>query len=258
LLGEKGRVVVKIVTNGISCHASMPSIGKNAIYMMSDIIQNLDDLDEFFPKIEPPLPMNELKELLLAVFPSREQLEKVLSEQPVLTNIIKSLTSFSKSLTMIDGGIKSNVVPDNCESIIDFRLLPNQSTEMVLNALKQLINKLGYEVKNEATGEPEEVFAYLEVIQESEASYWEDWRESVALKDFHDILERIYKEKSLYFLLPASADASFYRNTDYCPSTIIFGPGNAATAHAIDESMEIQDYIKAIKVYTIFAYHFLS
>ena len=258
LLGEKGRVVIKIITNGISCHASTPFIGKNAIYMMSDIIQNLDNLDEYIPKTEPPIHLSELKDLLLDIFPNREILERILTDQPLLQHILKSLTSLTKSLTMINGGIKSNVIPDRCESLIDFRLLAGQNTEMLMNALEKLVNKLGYQVKNEPAGAPEEVFVYLEIISESEASYWKNWRDSQTLKEFTEIVHKIYKKKPLYFLLPASADASFYRNSEFCQPTIIYGPGNASTAHAIDESIDIQDFINSIKVYTIFAYNFLS
>ncbi|MFX1309336.1 MAG: M20 family metallopeptidase, partial [Promethearchaeota archaeon] len=41
-VGERGRLVVKIITNGISTHSSWPFMGKNAIYMMSEIIHNLN------------------------------------------------------------------------------------------------------------------------------------------------------------------------------------------------------------------------
>ncbi len=258
LLGEKGRVVVKIITNGISSHASTPFMGKNAIYMMGDFIQNLDKLEEYIPKVEPPITLSGLKELLLDVIPSSEILEKILTEQPLLKNILRSLTSFTKSLTMINGGIKSNVVPDRCESLIDFRLLPGQTTEMLLTALKKLAESLGYQVRSEPSGAPEDVFVYYEVITESEPSYWKNWKDSQALKDLTEIANKIYKKKLMYFLFPASTDANFYRNSNYCPSTVIFGPGNAGTAHAIDENIEIQDFINTIKVYSLFAYKFLS
>ncbi|GAI61315.1 unnamed protein product, partial [marine sediment metagenome] len=39
IVGEKARIEIKIVTNGISSHAAIPFAGKNAIYMMSEIIQ---------------------------------------------------------------------------------------------------------------------------------------------------------------------------------------------------------------------------
>jgi len=258
ILGEKGRIEIKIITNGISCHASIPFIGKNAIYMMSEIIQNLDKLEEYIPKVDPPMSVDELKDQISLTFPNNDVFEKVLSEQAVLRNVISANAQFAKNLTMIKGGIKPNVIPDFCEAILDFRLLPGQTTEIVLEGMKKLINKLGYEVKDKPTGSPEEIFVYLEVLKKGEASYWKEWRDSKDLKIFHDVVEEIYEKKPIYFILPASADAEHYRNTDYCKSTIIFGPGNPGTAHAINEYIEIQDFIDAIKVYTLFAMRLLE
>jgi len=258
ILGEKGRVELKIVTNGISCHASVPFIGKNAIYMMSEIIQNLDKLEEIMPKVDPPMSTNELKELMSVAFPSNEIFDKVLEEQPLIKNVITANAQFAKNLTMINGGIKSNVIPDFCEAIMDFRLLPGQTTEMVIESMKEMINSLGYDVRNEPTGSPEDVFVYLEVLKEGEGSYWNGWRDSKDLKIFNNIVQEIYKKEPILFILPASSDAEHYRNTDYCRSTILFGPGNPGTAHAIDEYIEIQDFIDSIKVYTLFAAEFLK
>ncbi|MFX0081272.1 MAG: M20 family metallopeptidase [Candidatus Hodarchaeota archaeon] len=258
IIGEKGRVEIKIVTNGISCHASVPFIGKNAIYMMSEIIQNLDKLEEFMPKIDPPMSINELKELVSVAFPSKEIFEKILKEQTLLQNVITANTQFAKNLTMINGGIKSNVIPDLCEAVMDFRLLPGQTAEMVLESLKKLITSLGYKVKDKPTGSPEEIFVYIEVLKKGEASYWKGWRDSEDLKIFHNVVEEVYKKQPIYFFLPASADAEHYRNIDYCQPTIIFGPGMPGTAHAIDEFIEIQDFIDSIKVFSIFAYKFLK
>ena len=59
-------------------------------------------------------------------------------------------------------------------------------------------------------------------------------------------------------MMPGSADAKYLRNEGYCPQTILFGPGKARNAHTIDENIEILDFVRAIKVYTIFAYRFLT
>ncbi|MFX0030829.1 MAG: M20 family metallopeptidase [Candidatus Hermodarchaeota archaeon] len=257
IVGEKARIEIKIVTNGISSHAAIPFAGKNAIIMMSEIIQNLDKIEEYIPKIEPPISLTELKENMSVAFPSKEIFEKILEEQPFLQNIIKSNLQIVKSLNMINGGIKSNVTPDLCEAIMDFRLLPNHTTDMVLEALKKVITDLGYEIRDKPSGDPEEIFVYLEVLKDSTPSYWKDWRNSEELKDLNSIVEKIYKKKTIPFFFPASADALFYRNSGYCPSTILFGPGMATNAHAADEYIEIQDFIDAIKVYSLFAAKFL-
>ncbi|UCC21147.1 MAG: M20 family metallopeptidase [Promethearchaeota archaeon] len=258
-VGERGRLVIKIITNGISTHSNWPFMGKNAIYMMSEIIQNLEKIDKHIPKIKPPFSFEELKKLMSVSFPSLEALERVLNEQSFLKNVLKALTQFTKSLTIIKGGIKDNVVPDKCEAYIDFRLLPDQKIEPIINGLKKLIEEdVGYNVKSEPVGDPEEVFVYLENVQYSEPSFWKDWKKSSTLKNFYGIVEKAYNEKPYYFLFPASADTSHLRNDGYCPETIMFGPGSGATAHSTDENIEIEDFINAIKVYTLFAYEFLK
>ena len=258
-IGERGRFVVKIITNGISTHSSWPFMGKNAIYMMSEIIHNLDKIDEYIPKIKPPLSLEELKKLMSVAFPSLQTLEKIIAEQPVLNSVLIALTQFTKSLTIIKGGIKDNVVPDKCEAVIDFRLLPGQEIDPIINSLRKLIeDDLGYTLKGEHIGDPEEIFVYLENIQYSEPSYWKDWKKSTILKNFYAIVEKAYNKKPFYLLYPASADASHFRNDGYCPETIMFGPGSGASAHSIDEYIEIEDFINAIKVYALFAYKFLK
>ena len=258
LLGEKGRVQLKIIAKGVSCHASVPFLGKNPIYMMSDLIQNLNKLEELIPKVKPPIPLEKLKMLLSASFPNRESFERVYNEQPLLSNTTKALTQFTKSLTIINAGIKSNVVPDRCEATMDFRLLPGHNPDMILDALKKIINDLGYLIKDDPEGLPEEQFFYLQVEGASEPSFWNDWENSKDLKNFYDIVERCYNKKPFYFLLPASADANFLRNNKYCRNTIIFGPGIGTTAHAVNEYVEIEDFINSIKVYTLFACNFLK
>lgn len=259
LVGEKGHLQVKITTNGISGHSGMPSISKNAIYMMSEIIEKLDKLDDYIPKPKPPMTLNKVKKLISVAFPSEEIFNRIMNEQPDLQGVLKSVTSYSKALTMIKGGIKVNVIPDSCEAVLDIRLLPDQESEPIVKALKKLIEEdVGYPVKDESTASSTKILVELEVVIDSEGSYWSDWEDSDDLKNFNSLVETIYEKKPFYFILPGSADAHFLRNNGYCPQTILFGPGRGRSAHAVDEHVEILDFIRAIKVYTIFAYQFLT
>jgi len=256
IVGEKGVVQVKIITRGIACHSSVAFMGKNAIYMMAEIIQNLDKLK--IPDCEPPMQEKKLKNLLSSTTPSPEIFERIYNEQPVLKNLVKSLLQSTRSMNIIKGGVKENVVPDYCESIIDFRLLYGQKPEVIIDSVKEMITNLGYKIKDTPKGELNEIFVYLDIFWASEPSYWENWEDSRELKDFSNLVEKVYKEKPFYFLFPGATDAYFYRNSKYCEKTINFGPGNAATMHALNESINIQDYINVIKVYTLWAYHFLK
>ncbi len=259
LLGEKGHLYVKLITNGISCHASMPSLGKNAIDMMSEIVIKLSKLKNYIPPAQPPMTLEKLKSLVAEVFASREIFERILNEQPMLNSVIQSLVNFSYSVTMIKAGIKENVVPDRCEALIDVRLLPGQKVDSIIDGLKELIlNETSYNIKDKLGENNNEPYVFVETSDASEGSYWKDWEESNHLKTLHDIIEKTYNKKSFYLLLPASADAHYIRNSGICPQTVIFGPGRGEKAHAVDEYIEIEDFINSIKVYALFAYEFLK
>ena len=259
MVGERGHLLVKVIANGIAAHSSMPSLGKNAITMISNLIQNLDKIDEYIPDVKPPLSIDELKELMSKSFPSMEIFENILSEQKLLKNLLQSLVKFTKSLNMIQGGIKENVVPDKCEAVVDFRLLPKQKVVDIMNAMRKVIkDDLGYQIVKKEEIKSNEASITLEILHESEGSFWKDWESSSAIKEFAKTIEEIYNKKPFYFLMPAGADAKYLRNEGYCPSTILFGPGSASTAHSIDEYIEINDFLNAIKVYSLFAYNFLK
>ncbi|MFX1504351.1 MAG: M20 family metallopeptidase, partial [Promethearchaeota archaeon] len=258
-VGEKGHLIIKIKTYGISGHSSFPAISKNAIYMMSEIIEKLDKIDDYIPKSEPPIKLDKLKKLIANSFPSEDRFNIILEEQSEIQSLLQSLTSYSKALTMIKGGIKENIIPDYCEAILDIRLLPGQQVEPIIEALKKLIkDDVGYMVKDDSTSPPGDVYVAIEVVTASEGSYWENWEDSADLNDFYNIVETIYEKKPFYFLMPGSADAKFLRNDGYCPQTILFGPGKSRNAHSIDENIEILDFIRSVKVYAIFAYRFLN
>jgi acetylornithine deacetylase/succinyl-diaminopimelate desuccinylase-like protein len=236
-----------------------PSLGKNAISMMSKIIENLDRLEELLPQIDPPFTLEELKSLLTEAFPSREILDRIYNDQPLFRDMVKSLTGLTKSLNVIKGGTKANVIPDHCEALIDFRLLPGQDSKMILEGLKKLISEIGFDVKVKPEEKPAgEVFVYLEIFNEGASSIWKDYDKSEAVKDLKKIVEKVYGRKSFYFLSMGATDAHFYRNNKYCESTIHYGPGSAGQMHTVDEYIEIQDFINAIKVYTLFAYNYLK
>jgi len=257
ILGERGHLQLKIIAHGVSCHASMPTMGTNAISMINDFMHNLDSIDEKIPYVKPPISLEELKNLTAEAFPSKEIFENIFNQQELLQTLLNSLTKFTKSVTMISGGIKENVIPDVCEIVMDFRLLPKQDPNQILDALKELIKDLGYHFK-EAEDDKSDVYFKFEIIHKSEGSYWENWKESETLKLFYDVVKDVYERNSFYTLYPPCADAHYLRNNGFCPKTILFGPGNASTAHAIDENIEIEDFINAIKTYALFAYKFLK
>ena len=108
---------------------------------------------------------------------------------------------------------------------------------------------LKYSVKNEGSKQIKEPYVEIEISQLSDPSYWKDWESSKEIHEFKALVDEIYGKKSFFMMFPATSDAHYIRNSGYCPQTILFGPGRGATAHAVNESVEIEDYLNAIKVY---------
>lgn len=259
IIGEKGHITIKVITHGIECHSSIPFEGKNAIYMMSDIIQNIPKLNNYIKNVAPPMTMDELKENVSKIFPNKEIFNRIFNEQPRLQNFLKALNTFTKNLNIIEGGVKDNVIPGKCEAIMDFRTFPGIDAAMILDGLTQVITKdCNYPVKKEHKKESDEIYVTLELIHELEASYWSGWESSDRLKTLKSYTKKVYGRTPFYSLFPAATDARYLRNSGYCPQTVVFGPGDGSMPHAVDEYIEIEDFINAIKVYALFGYNFLT
>jgi len=258
IIGEKGRTHVKITTHGISCHASTPFLGKNAAYMMTEIIQNIDKIIKYIPDIAPPLTESRLKEFISQSYSDPEEFNNILRDNPHLNSLFTSVTQFSKALTTLNCGIKENIIPDKCEAVIDFRLLPGQDSKMIVDGLEKLITDLGYMIDNSNSKEGNSEYVDVKVISDNNPSFIHKWRSSTNISSFFKIVELIYKERPFPFITPATTDAEFFRSNGYCPETIIFGPGSFENIHTVNEHIEIQDSINCIKVYSLFAFRLLT
>ncbi|MGH8048559.1 MAG: M20 family metallopeptidase [Chthoniobacterales bacterium] len=100
----KGSTWLTLRTSGRAVHASMPELGVNAIYKMSDVLRCIRD------EIAPSLKL---------------QAHAVLGSPTI-------------SAGTICGGTKSNIVPDSCEVSVDMRTIPGQDIEPVLARLREV------------------------------------------------------------------------------------------------------------------------
>lgn len=49
MIGQRGRMEIKVETTGISCHGSAPERGENAIYKIAPVIRDIEKLNEVLP-----------------------------------------------------------------------------------------------------------------------------------------------------------------------------------------------------------------
>lgn len=105
----KGSIRFKITTKGKPVHTSSPDEGVNAIYIMADVIQAINQ--NLVPKLA--------------------------------TKIHPLCGKGTIAVTVIRGGQQVNIVPDNCAIDVDRRLLPGESWEAAYQEIKnEVLNYL--------------------------------------------------------------------------------------------------------------------
>ena len=140
--GEKGRLEIKITMKGESAHASVPWLGTNASEILWRVLQRIEAYE---PEIDTSLPIFDY----LGIFgieekPSPENIDRIIAdlepETPRLATLLRALSRMVWTPTIINGGIKSNSVPEDITLICDVRSLPFQDEEYVRG---QIENSLG-------------------------------------------------------------------------------------------------------------------
>lgn len=152
-VGEKGTAWVKLMAEGVSCHGSIPSLGDNAVIKM---VRALHSLADYRPQVvlipEVKFMLQELAGALgLKDNIDEHNVDSVLNyfENKSFAETLRAMTRMTISPNEVQGGSKTNVVPDKCTSNIDIRILPGQDQEYVLGKLRKYIGEeISIEIPN--------------------------------------------------------------------------------------------------------------
>ncbi len=203
-LGERGVRVIKIAVTGHSSHAGRPHLGKNAISAAACLIEMINQMEftDFNAAFEVPTP--------------------------------------SISVTLINGGHTTNVIPDFCEFTIDRRMIPGETSKKVMDELEGLIE--ASKLKNNG----------YEIVVKMEKDYWNPFVISIEepiVQITMEAFRAVIGEEPKIGIKAAGTDSSYLVNTAKIP-TVIFGPGYEQLSHQPDENVSITDVVKATQVYT--------
>ena len=209
-VAEKGVCWLKITTYGKTAHGSMPHLGQNAIMMMIALLSELD---------------------LLAV---------PYEEHPLLGR-------FTRSVNTIAGGVKTNVVPDQCEVTIDQRTVPGQDHVAIARQVEELVADLGRRLP--------EFRASVEVVNDR-APVATSALEPVVQR-FYDVVAEVTGERPVPKGVNYYTDAVVFAPALKAPM-IICGPGDAKLAHQPNEYVEVEKMVEAAKIFTLAAAQLLT
>lgn len=210
---HKGNLTFEVTTFGKAAHASAPKNGINAVMKMNAIISELKNYSDKLERNEP---------------------------HPLL-----GPPTFN--IGTINGGMKSNVVPDSCKITAERRLIIPEKIDIVKEEIKTVLS-------NVSIRDPELKYAiaFLEEVGASEMPDGETTL-SILLRSLHDIYGKMVEPSGF----AATCDAYYLNDIAKIPTAII-GPGSLRDVHKPDESVEIESLFTAAKVYALTALRLLS
>jgi len=212
--GHRGRMEIKLVTHGLSCHGSAPERGENAIYKMAPILNDLKYLNETL------------------------HLDNFLGKGTLTVSEI-FFTSPSRC-----------AVADSCTISIDRRLTNGETYASALEQIRNLTSVKN--MKAEVSIYDYEKPSYKGVVYPT-AAYFPTWVLDVnhpVCETLVDCYKGLFNEEPVVDKWTFSTNGVSIMGRYDIPC-IGFGPGNEAEAHSPNERILKSELVKAAAMYAI-------
>jgi acetylornithine deacetylase/succinyl-diaminopimelate desuccinylase-like protein len=246
---EKGLLWFKVKAKGIPGHGSMPDAADNAILRMNKVVAKLGNFRgkaQLVPTVEQFLRElaakdSSLNEPLTQILANPEQSDVVLAEvektAPAIADEIRPRLRMTITPTIINGGVKENVIPSECTAVFDCRVLPGQSTLEAQALVRELLKDIGLDKLS------------FETIQAQEPS------ESPVDTPLYGVIRSVLREFEpdcavAPSLMTGGTDSRFFRRMGsvcygFHPlrSETRFGEKATRREHGIDERISVENLV---------------
>lgn len=218
--GQRGRMEMKITTNGVSAHGAHNEKGVNAIYKMNPVIEKIEELDKNLPAVEP------------------------LGKGSItVSNIV------SKGPSMCS-------VPDFCQVHIDRRLTLGETRQSTIKELKRIFLQAYSDAEIEVPKYKGESWKGTKFEVDAYFPTWLMDEKDTLVQSGLDTLDSIgLKPESGVWSFSTNGVASAGQ---LGIPTIGLAPGKEELAHSTKEEIELKDLKKATQFYTLFPFHLLN
>ena len=210
--GQRGRMEIRVETEGIPAHSSNPEKGLNAVYGMCKVIEALRAL---------PAP-----------------------ENAFLGKGIMELTDIRS-----DPYPGASVVPEKCTVTYDRRLLTGETAGSVLAPIEKVLRELGEKdpsvrARAYVAEGHETCYTGAEIAGRRFFPAWEYPEEAPLVKKAYEALCESPLLSPVFSHYSFCTNGSHYAGEEQIP-TIGFGPSEESQAHTVDESVAIADLVAA-------------
>lgn len=154
---EKGILWFKVKAKGTPGHGSMPNVADNAIMRMNKVIAKLDNYQSKVSLVPTVKKLLEelarqdptLKEPFTRLLRNPGRSDQILDElsktEPQLAEEIRPRLKMTITPTIIHGGVKENIIPSECVTVFDCRILPGQESTQTIGLIKALLGEVNSE-----------------------------------------------------------------------------------------------------------------
>ncbi len=223
VVGALGGALVEITTIGTSCHSGMNYLGTNAVDAMVPI---LDELLILRKKVEA----------------RRSKIPGIARPETPTERVMSPMFN----LSVIHGGIKSNIVPGTCQLVIDRRMIPEEMIEDVRQEILDAVNRgKARSIAKEVKFEFHDCFAPLITDPNTPSAK--------RLQQVIRIVSKIKAPTLQQLALPASTDMGFLNEILKTKDILMRGIGNASSnSHGVNEVVSISDIYTFMKEVILF------
>ncbi|HOA75013.1 MAG TPA: M20 family metallopeptidase [Phycisphaerae bacterium] len=210
---HKGPLWLTIETHGRACHASMPHLGVNAIEIMSRVVQF----------VHGPAWQGRIKR----------------SSHPLLGESTMSVTT-------IEGGAKINIIPDTCRIQIDGRLVPSEPANQVAADFRRMLAEHLAQsgLQPSAAGDINKS-GLFSIVREEAYPPLDCSPDAPVARRLGEICREFNGQ-------PGPLGVNYFADTGPFNQAgidaVLFGPGDIAQAHTVDEYIELEQLYQAAEI----------
>jgi len=241
-VAEKGYVSVELRIRGAGGHSSTPP-PHTAVGILATAIHRLERermparlegaSRQLFTYLAPELPLP-LRTAFANLWLFGPMVISTLEGNPGTNAAIRTTTA----ATMIEGSPKDNVLPSEAWAVVNFRILPGDTVDGVVEHVRRVVDDSRVEIA--AIGTPREPSP----VSDPDSSAFEALQRTIA---------SIFPEAAVApGLVLGGTDARHYQRVAddvFRFGPYVFGPGDLGRIHGIDERVSVAGHARAIRFY---------
>ncbi|WP_025897899.1 M20 family peptidase [Sneathiella glossodoripedis] len=240
-LAEKGYLTLELVATADGGHSSMPP-RKTAVGKLARAVSRIEQhrlpasmrrpVTDMFDTLSPHMPLS-----LKAVISNRWLLDPILISQLGKGGATNAMVRTTTAATIFNSGTKDNVLPTKATAIVNFRLLPGDSIQSVIDHVTNAVDDPEVEIRIKQGNEPSKV------SEHNNSSYGQ------IKKTIHEVFPDVLVSPGLML---AGSDSKHYEElaeNSYRFLPLRFGKEDLGRVHGTNERILIDNYAEIIQFY---------